>query len=136
MEPNSAAASGSRDAESDAPADSTAAGPAAQSPHPRTAAERIGLLFLAAVVLGFGAVVFVFGPLMAIACSSCQDGVRSPIRFETALMATDLVGVPMTTLCTLVTIFTVQRAARAAGIGLGILLLLLLVQLGLGQAAA
>ncbi|MFE9387097.1 hypothetical protein ACFYMO_28310 [Streptomyces sp. NPDC007025] len=131
MEPNSTAKTAPRDADS---ADSTAAGPAAERPRPRTAAEWSGLVLLAAAVLIFGAMVFVLGPLLAIACSDCQDGVRGPLRFGTALMVTDHVGVPLTTLGTLVAMFAVRRGAQAGGIGLGILLLLLLVQWALGQA--
>ncbi|WP_432107253.1 hypothetical protein [Streptomyces sp. AA1529] len=130
MEPNSTAATAPRDADS-------AAGPAAERPRPRrTAAEWAGLVFLAAAVLIFGAMVFVLGPLLAISCSACQDGVRGPLRFGTALTVTDSVGVPLTMLGTLVAMFAVRRGAQAAGIGLGVLLLLLLVQLALGQITA
>ncbi|WP_431984206.1 hypothetical protein [Streptomyces qinglanensis] len=129
MEPNSTAATAPQNADS-------AAGPAAERPRPRTAAEWAGLVLLAAAVLIFGAMVFVLGPLLAISCSACQDGVRGPLRFGTALTVTDSVGVPLTTLGTLVAMFAVRRGAQAAGIGLGVLLLLLLVQLALGQITA
>ncbi|MBO8202827.1 hypothetical protein JW613_31800 [Streptomyces smyrnaeus] len=99
----------------------------------RTAAEWAGLALLAVVVLLFGAFVHVFGPLLAISCSSCQDGVRSPLRFGEALFAVSAVAVPLTTLGTVVALFAARRGARAGGIGLCALLLLLLAEQLLGQ---
>ncbi|MFE0761090.1 hypothetical protein [Streptomyces smyrnaeus] len=99
----------------------------------RTLTEWAGLALLAVVVLLFGAFVHVFGPLLAISCSSCQDGVRSPLRFGEALFAVSAVAVPLTTLGTVVALFAARRAARASGIGLCALLLLLLAEQLLGQ---
>ncbi|MET9863340.1 hypothetical protein ABZY93_29375 [Streptomyces smyrnaeus] len=99
----------------------------------RTAAEWAGLALLAVVVLVLGAFVHVLGPLLAISCSGCQDGIRSPLRFGEALFAVSAVAVPLTTLGTVVALFAARRGARAGGIGLCALLLLLLVEQLLGQ---
>ncbi|MFI2639939.1 hypothetical protein [Streptomyces sp. NPDC018610] len=116
----------------------TATGP---SPLPRpsrsrTAADHAGLAVLAVFVLLAGFVVGAVGPLLAIACDACQDGVRGPLRFFDALMAVDRVGVPLVTVGTLVGLFLPRGGARVGGIGLGLLGVLFCAMLVLGQMTA
>ncbi len=102
----------------------------------RTAADWAGLAVLAVGVLITGILVGGFGPLLAISCTSCQDGVRSPLRFGDALIAVAWYVVPLTTLGTVVGMFFPRGGARVAGIGMGILAVSLFVMLILGQFAA
>ncbi|MFI8854043.1 hypothetical protein ACIGW3_28140 [Streptomyces sp. NPDC053499] len=104
--------------------------------HRRTSAEWLGLICLAGLVLLFGAFVYVFGPLLAISCTDCQDGVRGPLKFEGALLAVAFYAVPLATLGSLIALFTSRRGARAGAIGLGALLLLLLTEQLLGGITA
>ncbi|MFB6437611.1 hypothetical protein ACFCVY_12650 [Streptomyces sp. NPDC056411] len=128
-------------------APTTAAAPAAgpdAAPHDRhrtrrrrrrTAGEWAGLAVLAVVVLATGAFVRVVGPLLAIACASCQDGVRGPMRFGDALLDFAEYGVPLVALATVAGIFLPRGGARAGGIGLGVLIVLLVAMVVLGQVA-
>ncbi|MFI9240519.1 hypothetical protein [Streptomyces sp. NPDC053079] len=102
----------------------------------RTAADWVGLAVLAVAVLVAGAFVGVLGPLFAIACDSCQDGIRGPLRFGDELMAVAANAVPLATLATVAGIFHPRGGARAGGIGLGALTLLLVVMLSLGRFTA
>jgi hypothetical protein len=124
----------SSDVESGAP---EARGPASSassaSKGSRTAIEWIGLAALAVTVLIAGAFVGLLGPLLAVSCSGCQDGIRSPLRFEEALIAVAFVAVPLTSLGTVVGIFAARRGALAGGIGLCALVLLFVAQQILGQ---
>ncbi|MBO8187954.1 hypothetical protein [Streptomyces spirodelae] len=104
--------------------------------HRRSSAEWLGLICLAGLVLLFGAFVYVFGPLLAISCTDCQDGVRGPLRFGGALLAVASYAVPLVTLGSLIALFTSRRGARAGAIGLGVLLLLLLTEQLLGGITA
>lgn len=122
---------------------STASAPAAPAPgrrpghRPRrTAADWAWLAVLAVVVLVVGAFVGVLGPLFAIACDSCQDGIRGPLRFGDELMAVAVNAVPLATLATVVGIFHPRGGARAGGIGLGVLTSLLVLMLSLGRFTA
>lgn len=101
--------------------------------HRRSPSEWAGLVLLAVAVLAFGAFVFVFGPLLAISCADCQDGVRGPLRFGGVLIAFAQYAAPLTTLGTLGAMFAMRRGARAGAIGLCALLLLLLLEQFLGQ---
>jgi len=98
----------------------------------RTAAEWAGLTALAMLVLFTGAFIGMFGPLVAIACDGCQDGVRTP-QFGDALFAVARYAVPFATLGTVVGIFVPKGGARVGGIGLGVLVVLLVAMLVLGQ---
>jgi hypothetical protein len=102
----------------------------------RTAAGWAGLVLLALVVLVTGAVVGLLGPLLAIACASCQDAIRSPLRFGDALIVIAHDAVPIITVATVAGIFLPRGGARVGGIGLGILVLLFIVMLILGQFPA
>lgn len=97
-----------------------------------TAWAWLGRVLLALVVLVTGAYVGVFGPLLAISCEACQDGIRSPLRFWELLLAVQL-AVPVATLATLVGVFLPRGGARAGGIGLAVLGGLLILMLVLGQ---
>lgn len=99
----------------------------------RSAAAWVGLAFLALAVLATGIFMSVLGPLLAIACNTCQDGVRGSLQFGSALLALARFLVPLTTLGTVVGIFLPRGGARAGGIGLGLLVLLLFAMLALGQ---
>lgn len=101
-------------------------------PDRRSAADWAGLVLLAVAVLVSGVLVGVLGPLFAIACESCQDGVRSPLRFGDALLAAQG-AVPLTVLGTVVGIFMPRGGARAGGIGLAALAMLLMLMVVLGQ---
>ncbi|MFF8590344.1 hypothetical protein ACF061_02680 [Streptomyces sp. NPDC015220] len=113
----------------------TAAGPQPRS-RKRTTADYLGLTALALFVLLSGLVVGGLGPLLAIACDTCQDGVRGPLRFYDALTAVDRVGVPLVTLGTVAGLFHPRGGARAGGIGLGLLAVLFCAMLALGQLTA
>ncbi|MGW0081514.1 hypothetical protein [Streptomyces sp. NPDC003393] len=102
----------------------------------RTAVEWFGLVVLALFVLLADAVVGVVGPLLGIACATCQDGVRGPLRFGGALTALARFGVPLVTLGTLAGVFHPRWGARAGGIGLGLLGVLFRAILALGRVTA
>ncbi|MGW7349669.1 hypothetical protein [Streptomyces sp. NPDC054784] len=99
----------------------------------RSAADLAGLVLLALVVVLAGLVVGVLGPLAAVACDSCQDGVRSQLRFADTLLGVARFGVPVTVVLTVVAMFTARRGARAGGVGLGVLGLLLVLMMALGE---
>ncbi|MEU9111027.1 hypothetical protein AB0D04_04300 [Streptomyces sp. NPDC048483] len=120
---------------SDLISDSAASEPDLSS-RPRSAAEWFGRLVLAVAVLAVGAVAGVMGPLLAIACDTCQDGVRDPLPFGEVLLVIAHTAVPLTTLGTVFGIFLSRRGARAGGIGLGILTALLILMLVLGRITA
>jgi hypothetical protein len=98
----------------------------------RTPLDRAGLTVLAMLVLITGGLVSTFGPLLAIACDTCEDGVRTP-EFANALMLVARFGVPLTTLVTVAAIFLPRGGAKAGGIGLGVLTVLMVTLLALGQ---
>ncbi|MDJ1136623.1 hypothetical protein [Streptomyces iconiensis] len=102
----------------------------------RTALDWAGLVLLAAGVLVLGAFAGLFGPLLAVACDSCQDGIRGPLRFDAALVAVAWIAVPLTTLGTVIGTFLPRGGARVGGIGVAVLVALLLVMQALGQFTA
>ncbi|MER6914160.1 hypothetical protein ABT354_21000 [Streptomyces sp. NPDC000594] len=81
-------------------------------------------MFLAGAVLLAGLAVFLIGPLLAVACGSCQDGVRS-VRLEGVLLAIRDFAVPITVITTLIGVFAARHGGRAGCAGLGALGLLL-----------
>ncbi|MFI6349498.1 hypothetical protein [Streptomyces sp. NPDC050560] len=91
--------------------------------------------FLAVLVMAFGWFVGVVGPLFAIACTSCQDGVRDP-RFYGALTTLAWYVVPLTVVGTVVGLFLPRAGARAGWTGTGVLFVLLIAIVALGQAPA
>lgn len=100
----------------------------------RTVADWGWLAVLAMGVLAAGFVVGVIGPLFAIACDTCQDGVRNP-RFVKVLITLAWYVVPATTLGTVVGIFLPRGGARAGVIGLGALMVLLIAMVFIGRVA-
>ncbi|WP_101255122.1 hypothetical protein [Streptomyces barkulensis] len=105
--------------------------------HPRrTAADRAASAGLAVTVLVAGFFTGVIGPLIAIACGSCQDGVRGPLRFDAALIAVAQYAVPLVTLGTVAGVFASRSYGRAACAGLGVLAALLVTMLVLGRFTA
>ncbi|MFF4352046.1 hypothetical protein [Streptomyces sp. NPDC001530] len=98
----------------------------------RTPVEWVGLTALAMLVLVAGGFVGMFGPLLAIACGTCQDGVRTPGSGD-ALIVVAQYAVPLTTLGSVVGIFLPRGGARVGGIGLGVLMVLFVAMLVLGQ---
>ncbi|MER8161651.1 hypothetical protein [Streptomyces sp. NPDC094472] len=114
-----------------------AAGPDRRGvPRRRTAAGWAGLVALAVGVLVLGVFVGLVGPLFAIACDSCPDGVRGPQRFGDALIGITRYAVPFATVGTIMGMFHPRGGARVAGIGLGALVMLLFLMLALGQSTA
>lgn len=107
--------------------------PGDRADHKLTAKSWLTLTLLPLTVLVTGAFVGLFGPLFAIACGSCQDGIRSPLRFDGLLLALAFGAVPLTTLASIVGIYLARRGARAGGIGLAVLGGLFLLMLFLGQ---
>ncbi|AJZ83536.1 MULTISPECIES: hypothetical protein [Streptomyces] len=105
-------------------------------PRRRTAVGWAGLVVLAVGVLLLGVFVGLVGPLFAIACDSCPDGVRGPRRFGDALIAITRYAVPLATLGTIMGMFHPRGGARVAGIGLGALVVLLILMVALGQSTA
>ncbi|MGY1455260.1 hypothetical protein [Streptomyces sp. SS8] len=102
----------------------------------RTAADWAASAGLAVVVLVTGFLTGVIGPLIAIACGSCQDGVRGPLRFDGALIAVAQYAVPLVTLGTLAGVLASRRYGRVAGAGLGVLAALLVTMPALGRFTA
>lgn len=115
--------------------DSVAPGPDGLRPR-RTADDWAWLAALTVGVLIIGAVVAVAGPLFAIACDSCQDGVSSPLLFGDVIFAVAWYVVPLTTLGTVVGMFLPRGGARVGGIGVGVLIMLLFAMLILAQFTA
>ncbi|MFD7707740.1 hypothetical protein ACFV6E_18075 [Streptomyces sp. NPDC059785] len=115
-------------------------GTASASPVPaatarRSAAQWAGLAVLAIVVLLTGAFVYVFGPLLAISCGSCQDGVRDVgAGAGTVLLALARFGVPLTVLGAIGAMAHSRGGARAGAIGLGVLVALLIAMAALAAA--
>ncbi|MFF2997207.1 hypothetical protein ACFVTC_22005 [Streptomyces sp. NPDC057950] len=99
----------------------------------RTPCEWAVLTVLASLVLATGALVATFGPLLAVACDTCQDGVRTTGSTD-ALVLLALAGVPLVTLATVAGIFLSRGGAKAAGVGLGALMVLMVVLSALGHA--
>lgn len=89
--------------------------------------------FLAAGVLVVGLLVGGLGPLVALACDSCQDGIRGQLRFQGAFFAVAWFAVPLTAVGTAVGVFFPRGGTRMAVIGTGVLLLLQLVMMVLGR---
>lgn len=102
----------------------------------RSLADWAWLAFLAVLVMFTGFLVAVLGPLFAIACSSCQDGVRGSLRFDGAFFAVAWYAVPLTTVGTMVGMFFPRGGTRVAAIGMGALALLMVVLMTLGQYGA
>jgi hypothetical protein len=117
---------GMENTSADSASDLVAPGPDDISLRPRrTAAETAGLAFLAIVVLIVGAFIGLFGPLLAIACDSCQDGVRNPLpSASTLIIFIAQCGVPVAVLGTVIGMFHPRGGARAGSIGLGVLVVL------------
>ncbi|MGK5732058.1 hypothetical protein [Streptomyces sp. URMC 124] len=92
-------------------------------PSRRTAGQWLWSAVVAAAVLVTGVVAGILGPLLAIACDSCQDGVRGPMRFggEFALV---WAAVPVVTLGSVIGTFLPRGGARVGGYGIGILVFL------------
>ncbi|MFG2208550.1 hypothetical protein [Streptomyces sp. NPDC048638] len=99
----------------------------------RTAADWTWQLVLAMAVLAAGVLTGTTGPLMALACDTCQDGIRGPLPFGEVLNDIARYAVPLTTLGTIFGIFLSRHAARAGGIGLGVLAALLIAMTALGR---
>ena len=99
----------------------------------RTIGDWAWLAFLAVLVMFIGFFVGTFGPLLAIACSSCEDGVRGSLRFSRTFFAVAWYAVPLTTLGTMVGLFFPRGGTRVAVLGLGALALLMVVLMTLGQ---
>ncbi|MCS0636185.1 hypothetical protein NX801_11020 [Streptomyces sp. LP05-1] len=95
----------------------------------------MGLLLLALLVLAAGAITAVVGPLFAIACDSCRDGVR-PARFTGALIGAAPYASLLLSLGTVIAMFARRDGVRVALIGLGALAALLFTMVFLGQAGA
>ncbi|PJE94805.1 hypothetical protein CUT44_27025 [Streptomyces carminius] len=115
----------------------TDSGSAPVPPSPgRSGADGAGASLLAVLVVLTGAFAATLGPLLAVACESCRDGVRGPLRFGGALAVLAWCAVPLTTLGTLLGILLSRRGARVGGIGLGALLVLLAAMLVLGRFTA
>ncbi|MGH4033539.1 hypothetical protein ACQB60_31925 [Actinomycetota bacterium Odt1-20B] len=88
--------------------------------------------FLAVLVTAFGLLVAGLGPLLAISCNTCQDGVRNP-RYDEALMTLAWRVVPLVTLSTVMGLFLPRAGFRVGWIGAGLLVVLLAAILTLGQ---
>ncbi|MFC5143312.1 hypothetical protein [Streptomyces aureoversilis] len=101
-------------------------------PRRRTAGDWIWLAVVAVAVLAVGAFVGVVGPLLAITCPSCEDGVRGPLRFFGGITVA-WGAVPIVTLGTVIGIFLPRGGARVGAYGLGALVVLLTTMLILGQ---
>jgi hypothetical protein len=107
----------------------------AGEPHRLSVGDWVWLAFLAVLVMAFGLFVAVLGPLFAIACDTCQDGVRNP-RFIGALTVLAWCVVPLTTVGTAVGLFLPRVGTRVGWIGTGMLFVLLVAILVLGQTPA
>ena len=100
------------------------------APH-RTSGGAAGRALLAVLVLLVGAVVALVGPLLAVACAACQDGVRAA-RFGELTLVLAHYGAPLVALVTALGVVAARRGVRAGALGLGAqaVLFLLLVLLG------
>ncbi|MFG2474131.1 hypothetical protein [Streptomyces fagopyri] len=99
----------------------------------RTPSEWAALTFLALLVLITGVIVATLGPLLAVACDTCQDGVRATDSADTLVLVART-GVPLVTTATVAGIFLPRGGAKAGGIGLGVLMVLMVILLALGRA--
>ncbi|QNS05682.1 hypothetical protein [Streptomyces xanthii] len=86
---------------------------------------------LAVTVMFAGLVIGVLGPLLAISCSTCQDGVGDVRGGDTLLVLAQGV-VPLVTLGTVLAIFLPKGGTRAAAVGFGVLVVLFVVMQVLG----
>ncbi|MGW3846415.1 hypothetical protein [Streptomyces fagopyri] len=98
----------------------------------RTPSEWAALTFLAILVLVTGAVVATLGPLLAVACDTCPDGVRATDSADTLVLVART-GVPLATAATVAGIFLPRGGAKAGGTGLGVLVVLMVSLLVLGR---
>ncbi|MDI3421747.1 hypothetical protein [Streptomyces luteolus] len=99
------------------------------------AVDMVARVMLAVLTLGFGFAVKLFGPLLAIACDSCQDGVRT-MRFAGVIeFLSGYVLLPVT-LAAAVAFLIPDGGVKAGAIGLCVLGMLFFVMLALGQVAA
>lgn len=86
---------------------------------------------LAVLVLFAGLVTGIVGPLLAISCSTCQDGVGAVRGGDTLLVIAQGV-VPLVTLGTVVGIFLPKGGTRVGLAGGGVLTVLFVVMQALG----
>ncbi|MHB9859449.1 hypothetical protein [Streptomyces sp. YIM S03343] len=89
----------------------------------------------ALLVLGLGWVSSALVPLLAVACDTCQDGIRNP-RFSLVMMALAYYAVPAAALATAVGILLPRLSARVVWISGGVLGVLLVAVFVLGQIPA
>ncbi|MFI2027275.1 hypothetical protein [Streptomyces buecherae] len=102
----------------------------------RAAARGLGLAVLVAAVLVSGVFITFLGPLFAIACDTCEDGVRGTLAYGDALIAVARYGVPLATFATLAGMVASRRPGRVGGFGLGAQWSLFVVVVALGQLPA
>lgn len=89
------------------------------------------LLGVALVLVG--AFVALLGPLLAVACTDCLDGVRGPLRFPVALLTLAHYVVPLVTVGGLVVMSRSRRRVRAGAVSLCAVLVLALAVMALGR---
>ncbi|MFE5137739.1 hypothetical protein ACFRDV_08670 [Streptomyces fagopyri] len=98
----------------------------------RTPSEWAALSVLAILVLITGGIVATLGPLLAVACDTCPDGVRATDSADTLVLVART-GVPLVTAATVAGILLPRGGAKAAGTGLGVLAVLMVTLLVLGR---
>ncbi|QKW50676.1 hypothetical protein [Streptomyces buecherae] len=119
-----------------ASASASATEPAAGDQRARAAARGLGLAVLVAAVLVSGVFITFLGPFFAIACDTCEDGVRGTLAYGDALIAVARYGVPLATFATLAGMVASRRPGRVGGFGLGAQWSLFVVVVALGQLPA
>ncbi|MEK8143755.1 hypothetical protein NKH18_22315 [Streptomyces sp. M10(2022)] len=106
-----------------------------RSPYLSTIADWAWRVFLAVGVLIIGLVAATLGPLFAVACDTCQDGVHGELRFKARSSPSPGTGCH-SPLWRRRSPSSSPGGTRAALIGIGVMALLLLVLMALGEYGA
>ncbi|WP_019544228.1 hypothetical protein [Streptomyces sulphureus] len=103
-------------------------------------ADWAGRAVLVLVLVVAGAFTTVFGPLFAVACSSsspsCEDGIRSSLPLDGALVMACLYLAPAVTLASVVGVLVPRGGAKAGAVGLAALVGVFVLTVASGAAAS
>lgn len=104
------------------------------------AADWVGRAVLVLVLVVAGAFTAVFGPLFAVACSSpspsCEDGIRSSLPLDGALVMVCIYLAPAVTLASVVGVLVPRGGAKAGAVGFAALIGVFVLTVASGGFAA